>query len=190
MDSVIQTTLLALHLVIVIALVGFILLQPSEGGGLGMGGGDGMSSFMTGRAKANFFTRTTAILATGFFLTTLLIGILNGQGSDSSSLITAPDTTVTPTEVPVDLNDVPAIGEIPAVTEVPAADEAPAIEELGAATTEVPAVTEPAANENVTTEVPAVTEVPAIEELGAETAEAPVVADPVAASQTTETQPN
>lgn len=161
MDSVIQTTLLALHLVIVIALVGFILLQPSEGGGLGMGGGDGMSSFMTGRAKANFFTRTTAILATGFFLTTLLIGILNGQGSDSSSLISAPDTTVTPTEVPVDLNDVPAIGDIPAIGEIPAV-----------------------------TEVPAADEVPAIEELGAETAEAPVVADPVAASQTTETQPN
>ncbi len=85
MGSVLQTTLLALHLIIVIALVIFILLQPSEGGGLGMGGG-GMDSFMSGHAKANFFTRTTAILATCFFLTTLIIGILTGQSGKSQIL--------------------------------------------------------------------------------------------------------
>ncbi len=85
MGSVLQTTLLALHLVIVIALVIFILLQPSEGGGLGMGGG-GMDSFMSGHAKANFFTRTTAILATCFFLTTIVIGILTSQSSKSQIL--------------------------------------------------------------------------------------------------------
>ncbi len=85
MGSVLQTTLLALHLVIVIALVIFILLQPSEGGGLGMGGG-GMDSFMSGHAKANFFTRTTAILATCFFLTTLVIGILTSQSGKSQIL--------------------------------------------------------------------------------------------------------
>ncbi|MFV0320824.1 MAG: preprotein translocase subunit SecG [Alphaproteobacteria bacterium] len=170
MDSVIQTTLLALHLVIVIALVGFILLQPSEGGGLGMGGGDGMSSFMTGRAKANFFTRTTAILATGFFLTTLLIGILNGQGRDSASIISAPDATVAPTEVPVDLNDVPAIGDVPAMGEIPAVSEVPAVDEV-TAVQELGAAVEPATTDSVATEVPAVTE-------------------PAAVSETTETQPN
>ncbi len=149
MESVIQTTLLALHLVIVIALVGFILLQPSEGGGLGMGGGDGMSGFMTGRAKANFFTRTTAILATGFFLTTLLIGILSGQGRDSASLINTPTTSQT--EIPVTNEDVPAVGDVPAIGDVPVigdtstvSSEAPAVDMTDAPTTEEPtAVAEP-----------------------------------------------
>ncbi|MFV0431067.1 MAG: preprotein translocase subunit SecG [Alphaproteobacteria bacterium] len=126
MESVLQTTLLALHLVIVIALVAFILLQPSEGGGLGMGGGDGMSGFMTGRSKANFFTRTTAILATGFFLTTLIIGIITGQGKDKASLIDVPEGAQSTISIPADSSDIPAIGDVPAIGNLPA-DEPAAI---------------------------------------------------------------
>ena len=55
--------LVVLHLLIAIALVGVILLQRSEGGGLGMGGGSSGGGFMTGRAAANALTRATAILA-------------------------------------------------------------------------------------------------------------------------------
>ena len=62
--------LLAVHVLIAIALVGVILLQKSEGGALGMGGG-GMSGFMTGRSTANLLTRTTAILAVLFMVTSL-----------------------------------------------------------------------------------------------------------------------
>ena len=56
------TVVLVVHLMLAVALVGVVLLQKSEGGALGMGGG-GMSGFMTGRSTANLLTRTTAVLA-------------------------------------------------------------------------------------------------------------------------------
>ena len=57
------TVVIVIHLLIAIALVGTILIQRSEGGALGMGGGGGMGGFMTGRATANLLTRTTTFLA-------------------------------------------------------------------------------------------------------------------------------
>ncbi len=68
-----QTVLIVIHLLIVLALVGVVLIQRSEGGGLGIGGGSG---FMSARGTANALTRTTAILATLFFVTSLGLGIL------------------------------------------------------------------------------------------------------------------
>jgi preprotein translocase subunit SecG len=55
--------LLLLHVFVTIALIGVVLIQRSEGGGLGLGGGQGMGNFMSGRGTANLLTRTTAILA-------------------------------------------------------------------------------------------------------------------------------
>ena len=63
-----QTILITIHLVVVIALVAVVILQRSEGGALGIGGGSG---FMTGRGQANALTRATAILGTLFFITSL-----------------------------------------------------------------------------------------------------------------------
>src|SRR5436190_13817799 len=68
--------LFIVHIVIAVTLVGTVLLQKSEGGALGMGGG-GMSGFMTGRTTANLLTRTTAILAAAFFVTSILLVILS-----------------------------------------------------------------------------------------------------------------
>lgn len=68
-----QTVLIVIHLMVVIALVGVVLLQRSEGGALGIGGGGG---FMTGRGQANVLTRATAILATMFFVTSLALSII------------------------------------------------------------------------------------------------------------------
>jgi len=78
-----QTVLLVIHLMLAIALIGTVLLQKSEGGALGMGGG-GMSGFMTGRSTANLLTRTTAIIAGLFFLTSVLLVVLathRGEGT-------------------------------------------------------------------------------------------------------------
>jgi len=76
--------LLVLHIMIAVSLVGVILLQKSEGGALGMGGG-GMSGFMTGRSTANLLTRTTAILAAAFFATSLALAYFaNGSGAPRS----------------------------------------------------------------------------------------------------------
>ena len=68
-----QTVIIVIHLMVVLALVGVVLLQRSEGGGLGIGGGSG---FMTARGAANALTRATAILAAAFFVTSLGLSIL------------------------------------------------------------------------------------------------------------------
>ncbi len=79
-----ETVLLVIHLLIAIALVGVILLQKSEGGALGIGGGGGM---MTARGTANLLTRTTAILAGSFMVTSILLAILSGNSGPSTSII-------------------------------------------------------------------------------------------------------
>ncbi len=79
-----QTVLIVVHLMIVIALVGVVLLQRSEGGGLGMGGGSG---FMTARGAANALTRATAILAAGFFATSLLLSIMARYGDKPADIL-------------------------------------------------------------------------------------------------------
>ena len=65
-----QTVVVVIHLMIVAALIGVVLLQRSEGGGLGVGSPGG---FMSSRGTANLLTRTTAFLAIGFFATSLLL---------------------------------------------------------------------------------------------------------------------
>jgi len=84
-----STVLLVIHLMIAVSLVGVILLQKSEGGALGMGGG-GMSGFMTGRSTANLLTRTTAILAGLFFLTSILLAYFAGATRNAVDPLTQP----------------------------------------------------------------------------------------------------
>lgn len=80
--------LLVIHLLIAIALVGVILLQRSEGGALGIGGGGGL---MTGRAAGNLLTRATAVLVAIFFLTSLALALIsNGKSKPSSIMENAP----------------------------------------------------------------------------------------------------
>ena len=68
-----HTFILVIHVILAICLVCVILMQRSEGGALGGLGGNSMSSFMTGRSVGNFLTRTTAILATCFMITSLTL---------------------------------------------------------------------------------------------------------------------
>lgn len=78
-----ETVLIVVHLLIVIALCGVVLLQRSEGGGLGMGSSP--SGFMTGRGQANLLTRITAILGAAFFVTSLILAILAARGRAPTS---------------------------------------------------------------------------------------------------------
>src|SRR3954469_19983684 len=78
--------LFVVHVFIAIALIGVVLLQKSEGGALGMGGG-GMSGFMTGRSTANLLTRTTAILGAAFFATSILLVLLSQSNRAPRSII-------------------------------------------------------------------------------------------------------
>jgi preprotein translocase subunit SecG len=84
------TFLLVVHLLITLALIGVVLLQRSEGGGLGIGSSQGMGSFMSGRGTANLLTRTTAILGTAFFVVALLLAILTRGASQQGSILDLP----------------------------------------------------------------------------------------------------
>lgn len=85
-----QTVLIVIHLMIVLALVGVVLLQRSEGGGLGIGGGSG---FMTARGAANTLTRSTAILAVAFFATSLALSMLARYGEQPINILDRLPTT-------------------------------------------------------------------------------------------------
>ncbi|ESY09776.1 preprotein translocase subunit SecG [Mesorhizobium sp. C386A] len=128
-----ETVLIVIHLMVVLALVGVVLLQRSEGGGLGIGGGSG---FMTARGAANALTRATAILAAAFFVTSLTLSIVARYG-----------------EKPIDILDrVPAdsgngvLNQLPGTTAPtpPSGNNAPAAPAANGATTTPPATTAPA----------------------------------------------
>ncbi|MGY5811658.1 preprotein translocase subunit SecG [Rhizobium sp. LEGMi198b] len=85
-----QTVLLVIYLMVVIALIGVVLIQRSEGGGLGIGGGSG---FMSARGTANALTRTTAILAALFFVLALGMNVLSRfEGRPTDILNRIPST--------------------------------------------------------------------------------------------------
>jgi preprotein translocase subunit SecG len=80
-----QTVIIVIHLMLVLGLIGVALLQRSEGGGLGAGGSSG--GFLSSRGTANVLTRTTALLAAGFFATSLVLSILAGMGRKPTSIL-------------------------------------------------------------------------------------------------------
>ncbi len=84
------TVIVVIHLLIAITLVGVVLLQRSEGGVFGMGGGGGMGGFMTGRATADLLTRTTAVIAACFMASSLTLAILAGSHRNTGSIIDQP----------------------------------------------------------------------------------------------------
>jgi preprotein translocase subunit SecG len=86
-----STVLLVIHLFVTLALIGVVLIQRSEGGGLGIGSSQGMGSFMSGRGTANLLTRTTAILAAIFMSLSLTLALLNrGASGTSHSILDTP----------------------------------------------------------------------------------------------------
>lgn len=92
------TVLLVIHLFVTLALIAVVLIQRSEGGGLGIGTSQGMGGFMSGRGTANLLTRTTAILGTVFFALSLTLALLNRGtvGVGRSLLDNPPPASSTP----------------------------------------------------------------------------------------------
>ncbi len=116
-----STVLLLIHVMVAIALVGVVLLQRSEGGALGIGGGGG--GFMTGRSAGNALTKTTAVLAACFFVTSLTLSILASHQR--------PAPTILPTGeggggglAPLQIPGAPAPAS-PQAPQAPAAPQAP-----------------------------------------------------------------
>ncbi|WP_425408881.1 preprotein translocase subunit SecG [Hyphococcus sp.] len=80
--------ILTIHTLIVMALIGVVLLQRSDGAALGIGGGGGGGGgFMSGRGAANALTRTTSVLAALFFATSLVLAIRAGAGESDDDVI-------------------------------------------------------------------------------------------------------
>jgi preprotein translocase subunit SecG len=81
-----NVVLLVVHILLAVALIAVVLLQRVDGAGLGFGGGDGGGGFMTTRGTANLLTRTTAILAVCFMITSLTLVVLSGAGQRPKSI--------------------------------------------------------------------------------------------------------
>lgn len=90
------TVLLVIHIMVAAALVAVVLWQRSEGGALGIGGGGGGGGFLTGRGTANLLTRTTAVLAACFFLTSILLTIAAKRPGPVGSAFDAPVSAPAP----------------------------------------------------------------------------------------------
>jgi preprotein translocase subunit SecG len=86
--------ILIVHLLLAIALVAVVLLQRSEGGALGMGGGGTMGGMMTSRGTANLLTRATAVLAACFIATSLTLAILSSSSRAPTSILDRPGATL------------------------------------------------------------------------------------------------
>ncbi len=98
------TILIVIHVMVAIAMIGVILLQRSEGGGLGIGGGGGggMGGLMSGRGTHNLLTRSTAVLAVCFMLTSLGLSLLAINSGERRSIIEPlPTESQAPVEAPV-----------------------------------------------------------------------------------------
>jgi preprotein translocase subunit SecG len=113
-----EAVILVIHLLIATALVGVVLIQRSEGGGLGIGGGGGSSGgFMSARGTANLLTRTTAILAAAFMVTSLVLAVLAGSHSRPRSIIDALPAVPPPGQTA----PLPGAPSAPAPTQTPSA---------------------------------------------------------------------
>lgn len=156
-----QTVLLVIYLMVVLALIGVVLIQRSEGGGLGIGGGSG---FMSARGTANALTRTTAILAALFFVLALGMGILaRYQPNATDVLDRIPGTTNNGNGVLDSLGGgtTPPAGETPAQTNTQTPAQSGAATQTPATTTQTPATatqTPATTTQTPATQTPATTE--------------------------------
>ncbi|ROU00294.1 preprotein translocase subunit SecG [Histidinibacterium lentulum] len=98
-----ETVVLVIHLLLALTLIGVVLMQRSEGGGLGMGGGGAT----TGRAASTALGKVTWILAVAFICTSLALTIIAAQSSGSGSVL---DRIIDTGRSSGDLDDVPADG--------------------------------------------------------------------------------
>jgi len=88
-----ETVVIVIHLMVIVAMVALVLLQRSEGGALGIGGGGG---FMTARSQGNVLTRSTAILAAAFFATSIALTVIARLSEPPSSILDTVPTAEAP----------------------------------------------------------------------------------------------
>lgn len=102
-----ENVILVVHLILAICLIGVVLLQRSEGGGLGMGGGGGA---MTGRAAASALGKITWAFAIAFLATSITLTIISAQNSGDGSVLDR--ITDAPAEEPAATPTLPGEGPL------------------------------------------------------------------------------
>ncbi len=101
---------LVIHVLIALALIGVVLLQRSEGGALGMGGGSaGGGGLMSGRSAGNILTKSTGVLGAAFMATSILLAVLSGRDGGSGSFLDEPAPPAQTEEAPPDEPRAPAV---------------------------------------------------------------------------------
>ncbi|MEQ8405557.1 MAG: preprotein translocase subunit SecG [Oceanicaulis sp.] len=116
--------LLIVQFLVAVALTAVILMQRSEGGALGIGGG-GPGGMMTGRGAANLLTRTTMLLGAVFIANSILLAILSGVDTSNRSVIERAGETQEDSDLPFgDFDQIPADDAPTGPGDVPAADDA------------------------------------------------------------------
>ncbi len=103
-----QAFLLVIHIILAVSLVVVVLIQRSDGGALGGLGGGVFGGMMSGRQSANLLTRTTAVIAACFMITSLGLAFIASRSSQPSSILdAAPAESSAPAPV---VEDTPATG--------------------------------------------------------------------------------
>jgi len=151
-----QNVILVVHILACVVMTGLVLIQKSEGGGLGMGGGGGGNSLMSGRGAAGALVRTTIIIGGVFFITSLTLTSIANREDDSRSAVEKAlgADEINDIQAPVDLFDPSApllegqdggVGSTSTVTDEPIApsETVPAAPEGETATEETPVPAEP-----------------------------------------------
>jgi preprotein translocase subunit SecG len=114
--------LLSILVIDAVALTGVILLQRSEGGALGMGGGGG--AFLSARGAGDLLTRTTAVLATLMFLISIAITLITGHNTNAGSVADRADALNLPAAQAPQQQQPSASGAAPTAPPLPGATTA------------------------------------------------------------------
>ncbi|MGC9370053.1 MAG: preprotein translocase subunit SecG [Paracoccaceae bacterium] len=88
-----ENVILIVHLILALCLIGVVLLQRSEGGGLGMGSSGGGGGVMTGRQAASALSRLTWIFAAAFIGTSILMTVIAAKNAAGTSVVDRLGTT-------------------------------------------------------------------------------------------------
>jgi preprotein translocase subunit SecG len=117
-----ESILVVVHLLLAIGLVVLILMQHGKGADMGAAFGSGASASVFGsRGASNFLSRSTAVLATVFFITSLALAYFAMQSSEPETLM---EGIAAPAAVQQE-SDLPPIEDLPLVPEVPETGDAP-----------------------------------------------------------------
>lgn len=116
-----EHVVLVIHLIVTLAMIILIMLQRSEGGGLGIGSSGGMGNFASAQATGNVLTKMTTYAGIIFFVTSIILAVMAARGGASSSILDAAGTDVPAITAPAATDATPSAGGKPSTDPTPGA---------------------------------------------------------------------